>query len=137
MLSSPTQGLCKNLKGAAVLKLLAGEDETLLVWRDSFLVLDLSLDGINGVAGLNLEGDGLACKRFHEDLHVAAYCWARAQTCKKLHELLGILLLLCFTPDDRCVGWVWGNNVAEQDRDHNDDALVPSKPAKRPKCPSG
>jgi len=36
-------------EGASVLKLLAGEDETLLVGRDALLVLDLSLDVIDRV----------------------------------------------------------------------------------------
>jgi hypothetical protein len=44
----------------SVFELLAGEDKTLLVWRDSFLVLDLGLHIVDGVRGLNLEGDGLA-----------------------------------------------------------------------------
>ena len=34
-------------KGAAVLELLAGEDETLLVGGDALLVLDLGLDGLD------------------------------------------------------------------------------------------
>ena len=46
----------------AILKLLASEDQTLLVGRDALLILDLRLDIIDGVAGLNLEGDGLASK---------------------------------------------------------------------------
>ncbi len=33
--------------------------------------LDLGLDVFNGVAGLHLEGDGLAGEGLHEDLH----CW--------------------------------------------------------------
>ncbi|KAL3740657.1 hypothetical protein ACJRO7_021865 [Eucalyptus globulus] len=36
-------------KGAAVLELLAGEDQALLVRRDAFLVLDLGLDVVDGV----------------------------------------------------------------------------------------
>jgi len=44
-------------KGAAILELLSGEDETLLVWGDTFLVLDLGLDVVDGVRRLNLEGD--------------------------------------------------------------------------------
>jgi hypothetical protein len=47
-------------KGAAVLELLSGEDETLLIRWDALLVLDLTLDVVDGVAGLNLEGDSLA-----------------------------------------------------------------------------
>ena len=56
-------------KGAAVFKLLACEDEALLVWRDSFLVLDLGLDVFDGVRGLDVEGDGLSCEGLDENLH--------------------------------------------------------------------
>ena len=55
---------------SAVLELLAGEDESLLVWGDSFLVLDLALDGFDAVGGLNIKSDGLSCKSFHEYLHL-------------------------------------------------------------------
>ena len=55
-------------EGTAVLKLLTGEDQTLLVRRNSFLVLDLGLDIVNGVAGLDIKGDGLASKGLHENL---------------------------------------------------------------------
>ena len=34
------------------------------------LVLDLGLDIINGVGGLNLEGDGLSSEGLDEDLHL-------------------------------------------------------------------
>lgn len=47
-------------KGSAVLELLAGEDQTLLVWRNALLVLDLCLHIVDGIAGLNLKGDGLS-----------------------------------------------------------------------------
>ena len=47
-------------KGAAILELLAGEDQALLVRWDSLLVLNLGLDIVDGVGRLNLEGDGLA-----------------------------------------------------------------------------
>ena len=33
------------------------------------LVLDLGLDVVNGIRGLDLEGDGLASEGLHEDLH--------------------------------------------------------------------
>jgi len=65
------------LKGAAILKLLACEDKTLLVWRDSLLVLDLGLYGIDGVTGLHLEGDGLAREGLNENLHPS--CGTRVQ----------------------------------------------------------
>ena len=59
-------------KGATVFELLAGEDQTLLVWRDAFLVLDLGLHVLDGVGRLNFQGDGLAGERLDEDLHTTA-----------------------------------------------------------------
>jgi hypothetical protein len=44
-------------EGPAILELLAGEDETLLIRGDAFLVLDLAFNVINRVAGLDFEGD--------------------------------------------------------------------------------
>ena len=41
-------------ESATVLELLASEDQTLLVWRDALLVLDLRLDVVDGVGRLNL-----------------------------------------------------------------------------------
>ena len=35
------------------------------------LVLDLGLDVVNGIRGLDLESDGLAGKGLHENLHAA------------------------------------------------------------------
>ena len=57
-------------KSAAILELLAGEDESLLIGRDALLVLDLSLDVLDGVRGLNVQSNGLACKGLDEDLHL-------------------------------------------------------------------
>ena len=37
-------------QGSAVFELFAGEDKALLVWWDAFLVLNLALDVIDGVA---------------------------------------------------------------------------------------
>ena len=45
---------------AAILELLAGEDEALLVGWDALLVLDLGFDVVDRVGRLHLEGDGLA-----------------------------------------------------------------------------
>jgi len=56
-------------EGPAVLKLLSGEDEPLLVWGNSLLVLDLGLDVLNGVRRLDLESDGLPGQGLDENLH--------------------------------------------------------------------
>ena len=55
-------------ESAAILELLAGEDESLLIGRDAFLILDLGLHVLDGVTWLNLEGDGLSSESLDEDL---------------------------------------------------------------------
>ena len=47
-------------KSSAILKLLASEDQALLVRGNALLVLDLRFNIIDGIAGLHLEGDSLA-----------------------------------------------------------------------------
>ena len=44
-----------------VLKLLSGKDQALLVRRNAFLVLNLGLDILDGVRGLDFERDGFPC----------------------------------------------------------------------------
>jgi len=59
-------------KSSSVLKLLSGENESLLVRGDSFLILNLLLDGINGVVGFDFQSDRLSGQSLHEDLHTTA-----------------------------------------------------------------
>ncbi|KFP19537.1 hypothetical protein Z169_10762, partial [Egretta garzetta] len=56
-------------QGAPIFQRLASKDQPLLLWGNALLVLDLGLDILNGVTGLNLQGDGLARQGLHEDLH--------------------------------------------------------------------
>ena len=59
-------------KGSSVFELFTGEDESLLVRRDTFFVLDLGLDVFDGVSWLDIEGDGLSSKGLDEDLHTTS-----------------------------------------------------------------
>merc|ERR1719291_573793 len=59
-------------EGSSVFELLSGEDQSLLVRRDTFLVLNLCLNILDGVGRLHLEGDSLAGEGLDEDLHAAA-----------------------------------------------------------------
>ena len=43
-----------------------------MIGRNTFLVLDLSLDVFDGVRRLNIESDGLAGESLNEDLHATA-----------------------------------------------------------------
>ena len=55
-------------KGSSILELLSGEDESLLIWWDTFLVLDLGLDVFDGICWLDVEGDGLSCEGLDKNL---------------------------------------------------------------------
>ena len=48
---------------------IPGEVQPLLIRGNPLLVLNLGLDILNDVRGLNLKGDGLYRKGLHEDLH--------------------------------------------------------------------
>ena len=58
------------LKSAAIFELLTGKDKSLLVWGNTFLVLDLSLDGLDGVGLLDFERDSFTGEGLNENLHV-------------------------------------------------------------------
>jgi len=61
-------------KSPAIFELFASEDETLLIWGDSLLVLDLGLHILDGVARLNLQSDGFTREGLDEDLHPSLFC---------------------------------------------------------------
>jgi hypothetical protein len=53
-------------QGSAILKLLAGENQALLVRWNTLLILDLGLDIVDCVTRLDFECDGLARQGLHE-----------------------------------------------------------------------
>jgi hypothetical protein len=59
-------------ESSTVFKLLSGEDESLLIWRDSFFVLDFGFDIFNGISGLDIQCDGLTSESLDEDLHTSS-----------------------------------------------------------------
>ena len=54
---------------AVAIELLSSEDKALRVGRNALALSDLSLDGIDAVSGLDIDGDGLAGESTNEDLH--------------------------------------------------------------------
>jgi len=59
-------------KCSTILELLSSEDESLLIWRDSFLVLDLGFNILDSVCWLNVKGNGLTSESLDEDLHTTS-----------------------------------------------------------------
>jgi len=62
-------------EGSSILELLTGEDKSLLIGWDTFLVLDLSLDVLDGVGWLDLKSDCLSGEGLDENLHVRKFCF--------------------------------------------------------------
>ncbi len=56
-------------QSSSVFQLFSSEDQSLLIRRNSFLVLDFGFHVFNGVRGFNIEGYGFSSKSFHENLH--------------------------------------------------------------------
>ena len=57
------------IQSSSIFQLLASEDESLLIRRDSLLILDLGLHVVDGVRRLDLQGDRLTREGLDEDLH--------------------------------------------------------------------
>jgi len=71
-------------ESATIFKLLASEDQPLLIGWDSFFVLNLGFDILNAVRRLNFQGDGLAGQGLDKNLHT---------TTKTQHQMKGWLFL--------------------------------------------
>jgi len=71
-------------QGAPIFQLLSCEDETLLVRGNTFLILNLGLNILYGVRGLNLQGDSFTSQGLHKDLH---------STTQPQNQVQGALLL--------------------------------------------
>jgi len=56
-------------KCTSILQLLASKDQSLLVRRDTFLVLDLSLYVFNGIRWFHFQSNCLPCQSLHKNLH--------------------------------------------------------------------
>ena len=55
-----------------IFQLLTSKDQTLLIRRDSLLILNFRLDVVDRVGRFHIQSDGLTRERFHKDLHTAA-----------------------------------------------------------------
>lgn len=109
-------GLLLNIvvaESTTILKLLAGEDQALLVGGDTkhsnglstklsptcdsknspLLVLDLSLDIVDGVGRLHLKGDSLAREGLDEDLHLVKRTGTEEINVSDIGNCLALVLL--------------------------------------------
>merc|ERR1711874_501639 len=96
-------------EGTAIFELLSSEDKSLLIGRDTFLILDLGLDVLNGVGWLDIEGDGLSSESLDEDLHTTSESEDEMEGRFLLDVIVGesssILELLTGEDKSLLVGW--------------------------------
>jgi len=96
-------------EGPAVFQLLASKDQPLLIRGDTFLVLDLGLDILNGVRWLNFQCNGLASEGLDEDLHATSQPKNQVQSGLLLDVVVRegptILKLLASEDQPLLVGW--------------------------------
>ena len=59
-------------QSSSILQLLSSEDQSLLIWRNSFLVLDLGLDVLDAITSLDLQGNGFTGQGLDKDLHTSS-----------------------------------------------------------------
>merc|ERR1711868_355352 len=98
-------------EGSSIFQLLSSKDQSLLVWGDSFLILDLGLDILNGVRGLNLKSDCLASQGLDKDLHTSSEPEDQMQGALLLDVVIreGSSILKLLSSEDQSL-LVWGNS---------------------------
>ena len=96
-------------KGSSILELLSSEDKSLLIWWDTFFVLDLGLDVFDGVCWLNIKSDGFTSEGLDEDLHSTSKSEDQMEGRLFLDVVVGegssILKLLSSEDESLLIGW--------------------------------
>jgi hypothetical protein len=98
-------------EGSSVFQLLSGEDESLLIWGDSFLVLDLSLHVLNGVRSLNIKSNGLSSQSLDKDLHASSQSEHKMESGLLLDVIVGegsAIFELLSSKDESLL--IWGDS---------------------------
>merc|ERR1712242_266674 len=97
-------------ESTAIFKLFASKDQPLLIWWNTFLVLDLCFNVLNGVRRLNLKSNGLASQSFDKNLHATTETENQMQSRLLLNVVVreGTTIFKLFASKDQPL-LVWGN----------------------------
>lgn len=101
---------------ATILQLVAGKGQTLLVWEDALLILDLGLHIVNGVERLHLKDDRLPRQGIHKDLHATVKMEDKVDSGLLLDVIVskGTAILKLLTIEDQTLQ-VWQNTLLVSD----------------------
>jgi len=99
-------------QGTSILQLFTSKDKTLLVWGNSFFVLNFGLHILNGVRWLHFKCDGLSSEGFDKDLHTSSQTKHQMECWLFLDVVIwqGTSILQLFTSKDKTL-LVWGNTL--------------------------
>jgi len=96
-------------KSSSIFKLLSSKDKSLLIWWNSFLILDLGFDILNGVSWLNIKGNGFTSEGFDEDLHTSSKSENEMESGLFLNVVIGegsaVLELLSSEDESLLIWW--------------------------------
>merc|ERR1719431_637891 len=98
-------------QSATIFQLFTGEDQPLLIWGNSFLVLDLGLHILNGVRWLHLQSDGLSSEGLDKDLHASSQTENKMKGALLLDVVVrqSATIFQLFTGEDQSL-LIWGNS---------------------------
>merc|ERR1712161_72946 len=98
-------------KSTAIFELFAGKDQSLLIWGNAFLVLDLGLDIFDGVRSLHFQSNGLASQGLDKNLHTSTKTEDQMQGGLLLDVVVrkGAAILELFASKDQSL-LIWGNS---------------------------
>jgi len=97
-------------ESSSVFQLLSSKDQSLLIWGNSFLVLDLGLDILDGIRWLDLKGDGFSSQGLDENLHTSSQSQNKMESAFLLDVVIrksSSVLELLSSKDQPLL--VWGN----------------------------
>merc|ERR1719411_1471296 len=94
-----------------IFKLFSSKDQSLLVWGNSFLVLDLCFYIFNGVRWFNLQSNGLASEGLDKDLHTSSQTEHKMESALLLDVVVGesTSIFQLFSSENQSL-LVWGNS---------------------------
>merc|ERR1711942_250335 len=98
-------------ESTSIFQLFSSEDQSLLVWGNSFLVLDLCFYIFNGVRWFNLQSNGLAGEGLDKNLHSTSETKNKMESAFLLDVVVGesSSVFQLFSSEDQPL-LVWGNS---------------------------
>merc|ERR1712126_116607 len=99
-------------QSSSILQLFSSEDQSLLIWGNYLLILDLGLDILNGIRWLNFQSNCLSCQSLDKDLHTSSQSEDQVKSGLLLDVVIGesSSVLELFSSEDQSL-LIWGNSL--------------------------